>query len=206
MKKQGVRNIIFDLGGVIIGLDTSRTLMRLAELLDIRYDEMSRIFYQDVRFKEYETGNLTDQQFRDFIRTLGSVPIPDAAIDEAWNAMILDIPREQMDLLRMLRSDYSIYLLSNTNAIHLNHVKTKLPVDDASFFNEVFNKTYYSHLIGMRKPDHEIYEYVLKDQNMPGEETLFFDDNTDNISGAQAVGIHTFHVKDLADVITYFHG
>ncbi|TRX61694.1 HAD family phosphatase [Fulvivirga sp. M361] len=206
MEKAGVQNIIFDLGGVIIGLDISRTLLRLAELLDMHFDEMSRIFYQDVRFKEYETGNLTDQQFRNFIRTLSSVTITDAAIDEAWNAMILDIPREQMNLLKMLRSDYSVYLLSNTNAIHLDYVKTKLPVDEADLFDEFFNKTYYSHLIGMRKPDNEIYEYVLKDRNMLGTETLFFDDNADNILGAQAVGIHTFHVKDLADVITYFHG
>ena len=205
MKKDGIRNIIFDLGGVIIGLDTTRTLTQMGELLGLSNEKMRTLFQRDDRFKTYETGDLSDTEFRDFIRSFSREDIIDSAIDRAWNAMILDIAPERLSLLKTLKSNYTLYLLSNTNGIHLEYINTKFPLYGVTSFEDIFDKEYYSHKVGLRKPNTDIFEYVLEDQNMDPSETLFFDDNEENIEGAKSLGIQTFLAKDIADKITYFH-
>ena len=206
MKKDGIRHIIFDLGGVIIDLDMSKTVHGLAQLMKVGETEATRMFQDDMRFKQYEKGELSDGEFRDFIRELTPGAVEDKEIDQVWNAMILDIPRERIQLLQDLRAHYSLYLLSNTNAIHMEDVMLKLAQKGISSFGELFDTEYYSHLVGMRKPDAEIYEHVLADQGIDASETIFFDDNPDNIQSARSLGIQTFHVLNPDDVITYFNG
>ena len=206
LKKHGIRHIIFDLGGVIIDLDTSKTVRGMAQWMEIGEEEALKVFHEDDRFKQYEKGEISDAEFRDFIRGLAPNSLTDEAIDDVWNAMLLDIPGERIRLLQALKPHYSLYLLSNTNAIHLEDVVLKLGQQGISSFKELFDAEYYSHLVGMRKPDAEIYQHVLEDQGLAAQKTIFFDDNPDNIKSARSLGIQTFHVLHPNDVLTYFNG
>ncbi|MEM9297555.1 MAG: HAD family phosphatase [Bacteroidota bacterium] len=201
-----IQDIIFDLGGVIVGLDTSRTIAAIARLTGVSEDEAFSIFESDKRFKEYEMGKITDEEFRNFIRDITTESLTDLAIDEAWNAMILGFPQVHLDLLNHLRKHYKIHLLSNTNNIHLEYMTNKLMEADAGGFSDYFDNEFYSHKMGMRKPNIDIYTSVLSEGGMNAESTLFLDDNLDNLKGAHSLGINVYHVKKLTDTVSFFNG
>jgi len=128
----------------------------------------------------------------------------DEMIDEAWNAMILDFPKERINFLLSCKSKYRTFLLSNTNAIHFpvynNQLKENFQINNLS---DLFEKAYYSYRLGLRKPDKEIFEMVLKENNLNPEETLFIDDSPAHIATADKLGIKTIllkHTKTLMDI------
>jgi putative hydrolase of the HAD superfamily len=133
------------------------------------------------------------------------VKASDAELDGCWNAMLLDIPVEKIKLLQDLKTKYKTFLLSNTNSIHLESFTRRLQVDHRlNNLDELFHRVYYSQLLGMRKPDVEIYKYVLEKNGLKSDETIFLDDNPDNIQGAARAGIHTFFVGHPDDVYKLF--
>lgn len=203
MKEKKVKNLIFDLGGVIINLDTQRTIDAFARLGNTDADFIKKQYANHEQFKRHETGRIDDEEFRLFLRELLSFEGKDEALDEAWNAMILDIPAERLKLLKELQQDHQLFLLSNTNAIHMKRVMEKLLEHGVNSFNPYFDKQYYSHLVNKRKPDAEIYHQVLDENNITAEEALFIDDNKDNINGAANLGIQVLHV-DSAQTLTDF--
>ena len=200
-----IENIIFDLGGVIIGLDTARTVSEMARLVGISEDEAFTVFQSDEHFKRYETGHISDEEFRSFIRSLSNRSISDEEVDFAWNAMILDIPDEHYSLLQDLSKVYRVHLLSNTNNIHLKYVNDKISSTGMGNLSDYFELDFYSHLMGLRKPNVEIFERVLEEGKMNASSTLFLDDNLDNLSGARGSGIQTLHVAQLSDTLRFFH-
>lgn len=188
-----MKNIIFDLGGVIINLDGSKTLETFWRLGDNKFsrDEIKDFFYSSDFFLSYETGQINDEEFRNGIRTFLQKNIDDEDIDNAWNAMLLDIPKERIDLIQRIARKYDIFLLSNTNAIHIRGVEQALAQStNFSTLPPLFQKIYYSHEVKMRKPNIEIYDFVLENANLKAEETVFIDDNAQNIEGAKKTGIH----------------
>ena len=196
IKTESFEALIFDLGGVIINLDIQRTINALASHARLDPETMVELYWNDDLFQEYEKGKVSDKDFRDGIRDLLKMSIDDQQIDVAWNAMILDIPEERLQLLYALKQVRPVFLLSNTNNIHLKKVKEVFhPLHYASL-NEYFTQAYYSHQIGMRKPDAEIFEKVLVDHHLDPAKTLFLDDNEQNLKGAQAVGLKTFQVEN----------
>lgn len=204
MKAHIFKNIIFDLGGVIINLDERRTIESFAQLSQQTFDSINE---QILTFEEYhllEKGLISNQDFRDVVRKKFSIDAPDEEIDAAMNAMLLDIPPERIELLKSL-NNYSLFLLSNTNAIHFsyfNQVVCKLTGEEN--IDAYFNKAYYSHKVHMRKPDREIFELVIAENNLMPGETLFLDDNKINLDGAESVGIKTFHVKNPSQLFELF--
>ena len=147
-------------------------------------------------FHDYEKGLISDNHFREIVRDMLQVGASDSDIDNCWNAMLLDIPLERLQLLEHLKTKYRVFLLSNTNEIHLNcfsnivrDLTGKLTLD------EYFEKAYYSHRMKMRKPDSEIYEAVLQENELTPGHTFFLDDNLSNLKGAELCGIKTFHVQ-----------
>lgn len=201
----GIRDLIFDLGGVIINLDTYRTVQAFARLADCPVAELEPLLTLPF-FIEYEKGRLTDEAFRDHVRHLLKTNATDKEVDAAWNAMLLDVPPARIGLLRALASRYRLFLLSNTNAIHLrcfhDHV---LPAIGLNSLEPLFSKSFFSHQVGMRKPDEEIFEFVLRDTRATPGATLFLDDNEDNLRGAQRCGIRTFHVHQPDAIFTAFN-
>lgn len=194
--KPAIKNIIFDLGGVILNLDVDRTYHQFAQLsgksmLQLKLEATSLPFFHD-----YERGIINDGNFRLKLRSFLASQTNDGTIDNAWNAMLLDLPVARLDFLKKLGSQYRIFLLSNTNTIHF-HAFTEIfkKLNYAPSLDILFERTYYSHLINMRKPDAEIYNYVLQDNQLKAKETLFLDDNLANLQGATSLGIQTFHVK-----------
>jgi glucose-1-phosphatase len=190
-----IKNIIFDLGGVIINLSVETTLQRFAKLAGVSLDKVKELHAAHPEFLTYEKGEMSDNEFRDGLNQIFGTKAKHAELDECWNAMLGDIPLERIELLKELKSKYKTYLLSNTNAIHLDcFTGIVKKAHDLESLEPLFHKTYYSHLMKMRKPDAEIYEFVLNDNNLEAEETIFLDDNLSNLKGAESVGIKTFHV------------
>lgn len=204
--QRNVKCLIFDLGGVIIDLDVQKTINELAKLAQVDPAFVQQEHVNHESFKLYETGAISDEEFRTFLKDLLQYEGEEALLDEAWNAMILDIPAEKIQLLQQLRKDHQLFLLSNTNTIHMKRVSERLAVHGVNSFDPFFDKQYYSHLINRRKPDAEIYEFVLKENKLDPREVLFIDDNEDNIKGAANLGIQTLHVNSPWALMDFFHG
>ncbi len=141
---------------------------------------------------------ISAQKFRETIREKSKLPLSDFQIDKAWNSMILDFPEDRIKLLGKLKPHYRLFLLSNTNEIHRQYSDAKIREIEGIGLSEYFDKAYYSHIIGMKKPDLEIYEYVLKDAGIKAHETLFLDDKKENLDAAMSLGINTMLVTKTA--------
>ncbi|OHX66848.1 HAD family hydrolase [Flammeovirga pacifica] len=192
--------IIFDLGGVILNLRYENTLEKFSEILQKPVSPFYTKKEQTTLFDEYEKGNISSDDFRKGIRDLVNEPITDDQIDEAWNAMLLDLPVERIDMLKEVAKKYRIFLLSNTNEIHINAfndiVKNTLGEDFGDFKN-LFEKGYYSYEMSDRKPHPSIFETVIKENDLDKSTTLFIDDSIQHVEGAKKAGLHAHHLDDL---------
>jgi glucose-1-phosphatase len=189
-----IKNIIFDLGNV---------------LYDIRYENIAEVFktYGITNFEDmygkmgqveeidlFEEGKISPAQFRDFIRTLTTIPLTDNQIDHAWNAIMVDIPMERVQMLIRLKDKYKLYLYSNTNQINCeNFERYVVNKFGYNIFETLFIKAYYSHTLHIKKPKPEGFSAILKEQNLNPDETIFIDDLERHIKGAQAAGFRTYH-------------
>ena len=201
-----IKNIIFDLGGVIINLSTQTTVNQFAKLGGITEEEVNLRMMQSKEFHDYEKGLIPDSRFRALVKDMLGVSASDAEIDQCWNAMLLDIPIERIQLLERLKTKYRIFLLSNTNEIHLkcfNDIVSRLT--GKASLDHYFEQAYYSHRMKMRKPDREIYDFVLAENKLNPTHTIFLDDNLANLTGAEQCGIKTFHVQHPDLIFTLFH-
>ncbi|MCL2245781.1 MAG: HAD family phosphatase [Lentimicrobiaceae bacterium] len=188
-----IKNIILDLGGV---------------LYDIRYENIAdtfrnyglsdfeKIYLQAGQAPEidlFEEGKITPEQFRNFIRSLSPNILSDKQIDDAWNAILIDIPQIRLDILKQLGKKYRIFLFSNTNAI--NCIEFERFVTEKfgeNIFETHFEKAYYSHTLGIKKPKPEAFQHICLEQNLIPAETLFIDDTERHILGAQKAGLQTY--------------
>ena len=125
-------------------------------------------------------------------------------VAEAWNAMLLDLPEDRLTVIQSLKKEYSIYLLSNTNVIHIDAFKKKIGRMKWEKFCNLFDKMYLSHELGLRKPNAAIFDYILKDQNIKPQEVFFIDDSPKHIEGASKLGIKTHHLKNGEEIATLF--
>ena len=190
-----IKNIIFDLGAVIINIDVPLAYKAFSSLNNQSVEEIKKKFEASGINQEYEKGNINDADFLNSIRKELGINATDSQITDAWNALLMDLPEERIERIRQLRTKYNLYLLSNTNIIHINSINNILQKNfGIESIKHMFDKAYLSYEIGLIKPYEDIYEYVLKDSNLNKEETVFLDDNADNIKGADKVGIHTIHV------------
>ncbi len=200
-----IKNIIFDLGGVIINLSTQTTVSQFAKLGGISEEEVNLKLMQSKEFHDYEKGLISDAHFRDIVRSTLAVNAPDTEVDRCWNAMLLDIPMERIRLVQRLKTKYRIFLLSNTNEIHLNCFNGIVrDLTGKPSLDDLFENVYYSHRMKMRKPDQEIYEVVLRENDLNPDHTIFLDDNIFNLQGAEQCGIKTFHVQHPDLILTFF--
>jgi HAD superfamily hydrolase (TIGR01509 family) len=194
-----IKNIIFDLGNVICDIDFDRTVKAFNDLSETSLSISVEDYIHHPIFGGLEKGKLSTSQFRDEIRELLNTEVSDAAIDKAWAAVIINSDQERMDMLKSLSKEFRIFLLSNTNEIHIN-AATKIFKDsfDVDFLG-IFEKTYLSHEVGMAKPNASIFTHVLEDANLVPEETFFVDDNLPNIEAAKKLGIQSHHFNPQAE-------
>ena len=190
---QKIENIILDYGNVIFMIDFLKSQQAFTQLGIKNVDEIFAHTGQIELFDDFDKGIITPDQFRDGIRKLTKNPaLTNQEIDEAWNALLLGVPEGKHELLLKLKSKYRTFLLSNNNAIHydccMRHIQKKYGVPDNSMF---FEKTYYSHLLGMRKPNADIFQHVLQEQNLDPGKTLFIDDSPQHLRTAANLGMIT---------------
>lgn len=207
MSERAIKNLIFDLGGVILDLSVPATLDGFCRLSGLDRGQVEDLFYANAGFLKYEKGLISDAEFREFVREIYGVKATDAQLDACWNAMLVGIPLVKLQLLTRLMQRYRVFLLSNTNNIHLQYINhVMLPgVTGGTSLEPFFHKAYYSHIMKKRKPDAEIFEQVLQENNLLPEETLFLDDHPKNIEGATVLGIRTLHVVTPDLMLTHFH-
>lgn len=193
---KGIRNIVLDLGGVILDLDVNRSIELLSELGFPAEEDLDIIFSKHPIFLKFETGRIGPDEFLDDLMALLGNHTPRKKIIDAWNAMILGFRPENIELLNRLREEYNLFLLSNTNAIHevyynnMLHLKYGIPN-----LTDIFKKVYYSHSVNMRKPDHEIFQHVLTDSGLTARETLYVDDTEIHVKAAEDLGIQAYHLR-----------
>ena len=156
-------------------------------------------------FEDLETGRISPEDFLEALKKESPVTLTVQQIRDAWNSMLLDFPLERLQLLRQLQNQYNLYLLSNTNAIHLEAFQ-KILMDLTGFpsIGLFFERAYYSHLTGWRKPEPEIYQLVLEENKLDPAETLFIDDNPENVEGAKKVGINGLLLSSPKTVLDIF--
>lgn len=197
-----INTIIFDLGGVIVDLAPENTLTEFATLANKPLTEILEIYSVNALFPAYETGRIGAEEFRNSIRALFNLEVSDAEIDRCWNAMLVGIPPEKLTMLTRLKNHFTTLVLSNTNSIHLTYLNEVIL--NGQVLDAYVHRAYYSHMVGMRKPDQEIYEYVLNTHSLIPEETLFLDDNADNIQAAKTLGIEALLIEHPSRVIELF--
>lgn len=182
--------IIFDLGGVIIDLSYQRTAAAFVELGLKNFDDIYSKAKQSNLFDDFEKGIMSEVGFRSELKRHLPQNTTVTQIDHAWNAMLLDIPVQRVEFIKQVGAKYRIFLLSNTNRIHVKaFTKMADEILGANNFLSIFEKSYLSCEMGMRKPDAEIFEKVLSDNNLDRSKTLFIDDSIQHVEGALKIGL-----------------
>ena len=200
---KNIKVIIFDLGAVLLNINYQLTLIEFAKLGVRNADSFYSKEVQTNLFNEIETGKISADSF---LKSLQK-ETENASTDEvrnAWNSMLLDLPKERIELLKKLKQDFPIYLLSNTNSIHISEFRKKLGKTKYQEFYNLFDKVYYSHKIGFRKPDKKAFQIILEENNLNPKNVLFIDDSPQHIEGAKKLGIKTHHLLDNESVTALF--
>lgn len=188
----GIKAIIFDLGGVILNIDYQRTVDEFKKLGVPHFGEIFSQFKQSSFTDDFEKGRISENDFYETVKAKTEVDFSFSEFRAAWNAMLLDLPPQRIEILKKLSEQYRLFLFSNTNETHYNKFITKVESD----FDILFEKTYYSHQFGLRKPDKFAFQTLLERNNLVAEETLFIDDSYQHIESANSLGIRTLLIQE----------
>jgi HAD superfamily hydrolase (TIGR01509 family) len=196
-----IKNIIFDLGGVLLNLDFAGSRNAFIQLGIPQIDDLFSNTNEDSFWKLYEIGRLTDEEFLAEARKLAIDGTTEQDIIRAWNSMLLDFPRERVELLEKLRERYRLFLFSNTNSIHLQSFQESFREVYNRDLDSLFEKAWYSHLINRRKPNVEAFHYIIEEAGLHAPETLFIDDSPANVEGARRAGLHAHHLAPGTSIL-----
>jgi glucose-1-phosphatase len=197
--------LIFDLGNVIIDIDYHHSMNLIKSLVPNHLHEKVNHFYLTDFHKEYEKGKINSEEFRENVRIYFEQNWEDQKVDELWNSLLGNIPSARLDLVRKLKNNYQVGILSNTNQIHIEAVNRMLHADfSLSSFHELFDHVFYSHEMGLSKPSEEIYSTMLKHLNTTSDRVIFFDDLEANVHGAKSIGINAVHVTGPQTLVEFF--
>lgn len=188
-----VKNIIFDLGGVLIDLNFQRALDAFAASGLTEMAREVQAFSREGIFMDLELGNISSEDFFQEIQKKASSPIHLQQIADNWNLILLDIPPYKLELIRELRKHYTVHLLSNTNEPHWKYICKNCFEKDGFTVNDYFEKTFLSYEMHLAKPDRRIFEQMIKEAALVPEETLFIDDSEANCKAAEELGIQSAH-------------
>ncbi len=194
---QEFKNLIFDIGDVIVDIDYITTIGEFQKLSAVDFSEIVSYNKQNRIFDLFETGKITAQHFRNELKQFLKAGTSDEEITRAWNSILIHYPEQKISLLKELKTRYKTFALSNINEIHVLSInqaaKQKFGADD---FGSFFHHAYYSNEVGFRKPEKEIYEFVLQKENLNADDTFFVDDKAENVEAAKTLGIHAYQLTD----------
>ena len=203
-----IRNIIFDYGNVIFTIDFNKAQHSFTELGVKNIEHFFSHKGHDSLFDQFEQGLISSSEFRDGIRKVtGIQSLSDTEIDKAWNSLLIGVPEPNHDLLLKVKEKYRTFLLSNNNEIHYNWIMDYLKREHQLDSNaDFFEKDYYSHLMKMRKPNREIFEFVIRENNLKPNETLFIDDSPQHLKTADMLGLNTHLLTQNETLESYLYG
>jgi FMN phosphatase YigB (HAD superfamily) len=200
---QNIKNIIFDYGNVIFEINFKKTQEALAQLGIANIEDFFAHKTHNTLFDDFETASISEDEFRAGIRAAAENPdLTDAEIDAAWNSLLIGVPPTIHDTLLKVREKYRTFLLSNNNVIHYKYIISYLDREFGMPDNSsLFEKTYYSQDMFLRKPHVEIFKKVIEENGLVAEETLFIDDSPQHLVGAKQAGFQTLlmdvHPREL---------
>lgn len=199
-----IKNIIFDIGGVLLDLDYDRTFDQLTEVMGIKMETQNIPAHIFKVILGYEKGEINTESFLWHLQKESSTltPQPDKLI-KAWNAMLVGWNPKRFEFLEDLKKNYALYILSNTNDLHLEWFRRDLKRnhDIEDFDTRFFEQTFYSHLLRMRKPELRIFEKVIEEAEFRADETLFVDDNVENVERARVAGFYAAYHDPNEEII-----
>lgn len=206
-KASDIELVIFDLGGVILDIDYRLTQSAFANLGVQNVEQLYSKAAQGGLFDKMERGQISPDEFRNGIRAWLSHEVSDEQIDEAWNALIMQIPPARLEAIAKLRQSIRTCLLSNTNAIHISCFTQVIAAQGLSdVYQSAFEQIYYSSEIGQRKPDAAAFEHVLQGMRVAPEKALFIDDSEQHILSARSLGMHAYHLQvgaeDVCEILS----
>jgi len=200
-----IKNIIFDFGGVLYDIRYQSIAEAFAQCGVQNVEQLYSKKHQAELFDLFEEGKISPAEFRDGLRAQTDVALSDEQFDACWNAILVDFPVEHEQMLKRIKPNYRLFLYSNTNQINYDCfmpvIRQKFGYDLVATF---FEKSYFSQLLQIRKPKAEGYQYIIDENHLVPEETLFIDDSPQNLSGAVQCGMRTYHLKDGEDVAMLF--
>ena len=200
-----IKNLLLDLGGVVLNVDYHKMVETFKSYNIPDFDKHFTQAHQAEIIDRFEEGKCTIEEFRNGIRELVGITLTDKQIDDAWNSMILELPKERIELLGMLKLKYNMYMFSNTNELHIEMLKKKYQEDFGfDIFTFLFTKAYFSNEINMRKPHPESFQWLLDDAGIKAEETLFIEDTLQHIEGAKKVGLNTYWLTGGETIIDLY--
>ncbi len=203
MKAENIHNLIFDFGGVIYQIDFERQKKSFSDVGIVGFEKLYSQALQNSLFSDLETGKISEDIFREKLIGLIGKIIAKSRVDELWNSILIDYFHDKIGLLQKLKSKYRLMLLSNTNKIHYSFYTGQFLTRYGYDFNDLFDKTYWSFKIGMRKPDREIFDKVIAENGLTRENALFIDDTVQNTESAEKYGLSSFWLSpglDLSDL------
>ncbi|HSW67410.1 MAG TPA: HAD family phosphatase [Bacteroidales bacterium] len=205
-KQRNIKQIVFDFGGVVVDLNIPLTYEAFAKLHSsngLAEPDLER--FTEIQH-EYEKGSLNDATFRlESLKALNISNVDDHQFDTAWNAMIGKVPTERVALIDKLRNRYRVFLLSNTNEIHYRFFISDFRSDyNGRELDSLFDKAWYSFLLGMRKPNRDIFDAVAKASNFDPATTLFIDDTPMHVEGARKAGWNAVHLNNPTTICDLF--
>lgn len=197
-----IKNIIFDLGGVIYDVNYQNTIDAFTDLGALNAKQLYSKAEQVELFDLYEIGAITTDEFIKELKKELPKGVTTEEVILAWNAILQGIPESRLDFLEEVAEEYNIFLLSNTNELHLSQINDEMDKFDYGDLREYFITAYFSCEIGMRKPAVEIFKHVIEKEGLDPEETLFIDDSAQHVKGAKKAGLHAFHhiENDISDI------
>ena len=199
-----IKNILFDLGGVLYHINYQLTIDAFEKLGAKNFHKHFSQIQQSSLFDKLETGKISEEVFIVKMKIL----LPNCSEKEilhAWNALLIGMPKENIDLLSKVSKNYKVFLLSNTNTIHIKHIYSQINKEyGLRNLSSLFTKVYLSHEIERRKPDVETFVWVLKDAGILAKETLFVDDSIQHIESANDIGIKTLKWESNKPICRFF--
>ncbi len=195
--------IIFDLGGVILPLDTEAIRQKFLEYTKKDIQEWMKFGYPHQVIQKFELGKITEKEFFEELSDLLNFEKELYYLKEVWNTMLLPVPKENINTLLKLRNDYQLILLSNTCETHIQCFESMLQKQhNIETFEALFDKVYYSCRIGLRKPDHKLFKKVITENKLDIHSTIYFDDTLTHIESAQKLNLHA-HLYPQNEPLSY---
>lgn len=194
---KNIRHILFDLGGVLLNIDFQKTVTAFQNLGCKAFGNFTNVATLPDFFYLFETGKISQDAFFEEINKIANKPISDSEIIRCWNAMLLDFPLRRLQILQQLQIHFDLILVSNTNEIHEAFFNQKIRSQTGfPSLNIFFDKVYYSHRIGIRKPDPALFKKILEENGLKPENTLLIDDTKINTDAASQLGMQTIWLQN----------